>query len=144
MENASKALLIAGAALLAMMILGTGIMLYNSYSNTAKQYTNKISINEITKFNSNFEIFEGREDITAQDIVSLINMVDEYNKKTYIDITIKVNAKEYKNGWGSTDTASKTTEFLKNSMDKLYKCAEGSISYDEEGKVKLITFTEKT
>ncbi len=141
MENATKALLIAGGVLLAMMILATGIILYNSFSNTASSYTTRMDLNEKTKFNSNFEIYKGRDDITAQDIVTLINMVEEYSKKTDINVEITVNGNAYNNGWGATNGS---IQFLQDNLEKTFKYIDNSIDYDEEGKVKSIKFTINT
>lgn len=121
MENASKALLIAGAILLSLMILAVGIILYNNFSDTTKKYSDNLSATELAKFNAKFEVFRGRTDITAQEIASLINIVVEYKNKTPMNVEVSVNGTPY----GESDD---TVEFLK----------ENNI-YDEVNK-KIITF----
>ena len=95
MENASKALLIAGTILLSVMILTVGIILYNNFSDTTKKYSDTLSATELVKFNTKFEVFRGRKDVTAQEIASLINVVFEYKKKTPMDVAISINGNPY-------------------------------------------------
>ena len=56
MENATKALLIAGGVLIAIIMLSVGVALYSIYSNQAKEYDQIVSDTEIQKFNSKFII----------------------------------------------------------------------------------------
>ena len=57
MENASKALIIAGAILLAILIISLGIMIYNQAAGVA----NGDAINQvdISSFNAQFTQYEG-------------------------------------------------------------------------------------
>ena len=47
MENATKALMIAGAVLIAILIIGVGMMIYNSAQGSIEGATSKISQQEI-------------------------------------------------------------------------------------------------
>jgi len=128
MENASKALLMAGGVLLALMILTVGIILYNSFSNTTDQYAERLSTTELNEFNTKFEVFRGRTDITAQEIASLINMVVEYRNKTPMNVEISVNGNNH----------TETIEFLKENLGTKFNC-EG-IEYNSSGEVMSIAF----
>jgi len=57
MENASKALIIAGAILLSILIISLGIMIYNQASGVVNN--NAMSEVEIAQFNSKFTQYEG-------------------------------------------------------------------------------------
>ena len=57
MENASKALIIAGAILLAILIISLGIMIYNQASGVVNN--NAMSEVEISTFNQKFEQYFG-------------------------------------------------------------------------------------
>ena len=59
MENASKALIIAGAILLAILIISLGILIYNQAAGIANG--NAMSEVEITQFNTQFTQYEGRQ-----------------------------------------------------------------------------------
>ena len=57
MENASKALIIAGAILLAILIISLGIMIYNQAAGVVNN--NSMSEVEIQEFNQKFTQYEG-------------------------------------------------------------------------------------
>ena len=57
MENASKALIIAGAILLAILIISLGILIYNQASSVVQ--SNAMSQVEIQQFNQQFTQYEG-------------------------------------------------------------------------------------
>ena len=57
MENASKALIIAGAILLAILIISLGILIYNKASSVAQK--NGMDEVEISSFNQKFTQYEG-------------------------------------------------------------------------------------
>ena len=84
MENASKALIIAGAVLIGILIISMGVLLATTLQKTAKTYYTSMNTNEIQKFNSeitkNFIIENGNTYITAQGIITLKNIL---NTETY-------------------------------------------------------------
>lgn len=75
MENASKALIIAGAILLSILIIGLGMQVYNNAS--ATMGSANMSSQEITSHNSQFEAYEGR--VKGSQIRSLIALVKQNN-----------------------------------------------------------------
>lgn len=78
MENASKALLIAGGVLITMIVASLGVYLYSVYHEHSEVMLAAMSEKEVTEFNSKFWAFEGK-DLTANDVVSIVNLVREYN-----------------------------------------------------------------
>ena len=54
MENASKALIIAGSILVAILIVSLGVMVFNRFSGTAKEMAN-MNEQEISAFNSKIQ-----------------------------------------------------------------------------------------
>ena len=58
MENASKALIIAGAILLAILLISLGIMIFNQAQDTVNN--SGMSQAEITAFNNKFLKYEGK------------------------------------------------------------------------------------
>ena len=85
MENASKALL-----LIAMLILSMAVILFNGYGSLGKTYEEALSESEVKSFNQNFIKFEGRTDITIQEIVSLVNFAKDYKERTDIEVEIYI------------------------------------------------------
>lgn len=61
MENASKALIIAGAILLSILIIGIGMYIYNSSTNSINGAVGQISQQEVSSFNNQFSMYEGKQ-----------------------------------------------------------------------------------
>ncbi len=72
MENASKALIIAGAILLAILLISLGIMIFNQAQDTVNN--SGMTQAEITAFNNKFLKYEGKGKKTS-DIKMLANEV---------------------------------------------------------------------
>jgi len=85
MENASKALIIAGAILLSILIISLGIMVYNNSRNTVGSAN--LSKQEISTFNSEWESYVGGNK-SASEVSTMISAV------------IASNAAETRNGAG--------------------------------------------
>lgn len=75
MENASKALIIAGAILLSILIISLGIMIFNQAQDTINN--SGMSKAEISSFNSQFTKYEGIQ--TGSNVKSLIQEVNTSN-----------------------------------------------------------------
>lgn len=87
MENASKALLIAGAILLCILIIAIGMFIYNSASSTITDSLTSMSTQEIDAFNNQFTGYEGAQ--TGSNIKALIGRLIA-NADTYRDEPAKV------------------------------------------------------
>lgn len=83
MENASKALLIAGGILIAILIIGLLMYLVNSIGNLTAEADEKQRIEQITAFNKQYEVYQ-RQVLRGNDVASVINKIRDNNKK-YID-----------------------------------------------------------
>ena len=87
MENASKALIIAGAILLAILIISLGILIYNQAAGIANG--NSMSEVEITQFNTQFTQYEGKQSGTTvrsllQKVISNNLNADDPSKKVIV------------------------------------------------------------
>lgn len=80
MENASKALIMAGSVLIALMIIGALILMFNSLSSYQKTSTQDTREEQVIEFNKQFETYE-RDDIRGSDMISLMNRVIDYNTR---------------------------------------------------------------
>ena len=99
MENASKALIIAGAVLIGIVLISMGILFAANLRKTAKTYYTSMDASEAQKFNAEITkdfITEGGETyITAQGIITLKNLVrtEKYSEiRIYDNSTDKVEA----------------------------------------------------
>ncbi len=130
MENATKALLIAGGVLIAILIITVMVMLFNSTGNVSRTYNDRIETEEITKFNTNFTKYLGQK-ITMHDVVTIYNFAIN-NKTRKVDCPVEYNATNIQND------LSNITVVNGKRMQNAY---EINISYDEDtGYVSQISF----
>lgn len=87
MENASKALLIAGAILLSILIIAIGMYIYNSASSTITDSVGAMSTQEKDAFNNQFVSYEGAQ--TGSKVKALIGVLIA-NSNTYMDEVAKI------------------------------------------------------
>ena len=80
MENASKALLMAGGVLLGIMVLSLGVLLFASFGGTSSQIHDNIEENQTTQFNSQFTSYEGKDNVTIHDVVSMAKLATQNNQ----------------------------------------------------------------
>lgn len=126
MENASKALIIAGAILISILLISVGVLIMNSTGNTQQSVQENADTIAIRTFNSNFTPYEG-EDQSASQIRSLISAVKSSNAKSEQQIELK--------GVTSGLKANK-----KYKVELSYEGTDGSSS----GYVKTITISEQS
>ena len=77
MENASKALIIAGAILISIVIITLGVMIVNNVTDTINNNAN-LSAQEVAQYNSEFLSYEGRR--TGSQVRALLNTVANHNR----------------------------------------------------------------
>ena len=87
MENASKALIIAGAILISILIIAIGMYIYSSSTESINSGIANMSSQEIEAFNANWTTFEGTQSGTQ--VKSLINRLMS-NAITYQEDSNKV------------------------------------------------------
>ena len=85
MENASKALLMAGGVLIGVLIISLAVFLFADFGSTSAEINAKNAQQQITSFNSKFTAYQGYYDdegwqITIYDIVSLAAFAKENNE----------------------------------------------------------------
>lgn len=80
MENASKALLMAGGVLIALLIIGALVLMFNNLSNY--QQAGQVNDKEvqIVEFNNQYETYN-RKNVRGSDLYSLLNRVVDYNRR---------------------------------------------------------------
>lgn len=77
MENASKALIIAGAILIAILLISVGIILVNSGKDVTETGTAGMASQKIQTFNSQFTAYEGTK--KGSEIRGVYNTVNASN-----------------------------------------------------------------
>ena len=71
MENASKALIIAGEVLIALLVISLGVYLIRTFRAPAQEYEAALATVEVARYNVVFERMIGRRVITMQEIISV-------------------------------------------------------------------------
>ena len=130
MENASKALLIAGGVLIAIIIITMFIMMFSRLSNIQKDQEEQTKIEQLAAFNAEFEAYN-KKVMYGVDVITLINKVAENNKKysgnTDYQITVILNGVEVTN----------SSRLLNEENEKyLFKCSK--MTYNGLGRVSTI------
>ena len=79
MENASKALLMAGGVLIGILILTLAVYLFMSFGAQSEEMYDRMEERQLTQYNAQYTIYSGRNYITIYDIVSVANLAKENN-----------------------------------------------------------------
>lgn len=87
MENASKALIMAGSVLIALIIIGALLLMFNNLSNYQDATDKNTKEAQIVEFNNQYETYN-RTDVRGSDLYSLLNRVVDYNRRK-TDVQLK-------------------------------------------------------
>lgn len=92
MENASKALLIAGGMLLMIMILTFSTYMFRKFGSQTAEFYKNMSDTEIYEFNQKFFKYETKNDQTigTHEVVSVINLAKDAYKRELAPVIIEV------------------------------------------------------
>lgn len=128
MENATKALLIAAAVLIAILIISLGVVIYTKASE-AVEGSLDMSEYQIQQFNEKFRKYEGTNKSGA-DVNALLQTVFNHN-----------NAQESTDTWVEVDGVAsiKKTDTLDKSPTKVSTGARYKVECTYDTKSKLIT-----
>ena len=137
MENASKALVIAGAILISILLITIGVMVISSISGVTEQVTDTTSDMAAQTFNSQYTSFIGTQN--GSNVRSLLNKVisnnskDDSRKAHEIKVVFGANA--------ATEDVSKISGFI--SEVSTIKSYTVTIPGYTNGYVSQITIVEK-
>ena len=109
MENASKALIIAGAILLAILLISLGIIVYRQAAGVMDN--NAMDEVSVTTFNEKFQQYEG-ENVRGTQVNSLLNTVKQNNLSNSGDSSKKVSVTYDANGNNWSGTKNETGKAL--------------------------------
>lgn len=136
MENATKALLIAGGVLIAILIITVMVMLFNSTGNVSRSYNDRIDTEEVTKFNANFTQYLGKY-LTIHNVVSICNFAEQNGVKVLGEKNYSIEE-----DLDDIDTVQDTNGDIKR-MQHAYQIKIDENYYDKEtGKIKQISFKD--
>jgi hypothetical protein len=125
LENASKALIIAGAILLAILIVGLGVYIYRQAAGVIDTGTMDQLV--VSQFNAQFEPYLGNN-VSGSNVKQLIKIINASNRaKEDLPVTFKVDTQP--------DNDSSTIK-----SGNTYKVVEGS--KNNAGYIEKITITK--
>ena len=113
MENASKALIIAGAILLAILIIGLGMAVYTRVKDVAND--DKINDTKVQAYNSDFEAYEGIQ--SGSQVRALCDKIRSHNLANSTDTTLLISISE-----------GEATDVLKTAHDDDTNCKTEDIN----------------
>lgn len=148
MENASKALIMAGSVLIGVILLTTMVFVFRSTGGFASSYDDRIEESVVAKFNEQFTKYDATKynDTTKQlepvqwsihDLITLINLAENYNEKAgEVVVDVIIDGRSYITS-RVLDEQDKIDELQNNT--NTYTCL--GVEYDEfTRKVNSIKF----
>ena len=151
MENASKALIMAGGVLIGVLILSLMVYLFLSFGANSKEIYDRIEDNQLLQFNANFNVYEGRNNLTIHQVVSVASLAKENNEKYQYradhQVQVILNNMGFysSNEFQNTDISKMqelvdlyTTVDNTGEINKTFTCTK--VEYNDIGRVSSITF----
>ena len=80
MENASKALIMAGSVLIGLMIIGALFLMFNNLSSYQEINVQNDRDAQVVEFNNQYETYN-RTDLRGSELYSLLNKIIDYNRR---------------------------------------------------------------
>ena len=149
MENASKALIMAGSVLISMMVIGLLVFAYNQLSDAKQTESNIEAVEKLNSYSLRFEKYN--KTIYGSELMSLANLQEDYkltqnDKVEYENVTIKVKvSREIEaNGVTYLQPIEQSIESIYTAKDKMEKDID-RLSLDknsEEYKLLVSSYTE--
>ena len=149
MENASNALIIVAGVLVGVLILTLGISLFTILGEVARNSHTEIEEARVQQFNEEFFKYDGRTDLTIQDVITAKNKALEINEAYDNYDTLSSNQQANENnyyidvifkGVSSTQTIFKSDieELLKTYSNVKIACTEVKISETTKRVFKIV------
>ena len=141
MENASKALIIAGAILLSIAIIGVGMFVYNSVSETITSSAD-MSQDEINTYNQTFANYEGTKN--GSQVKQLCDQIRTHNNGNQQDPSLQIVLVEGTatdgEGPSAAGAAGTTTAEINAIKNKILSGRQYTVSlgYDSVGRITQV------
>lgn len=84
MENASKALIMAGSVLLALIVIGAFMLMLTNLTDYQEKTGTVIEQQQIVEFNNQFSTYD-RTNLRGNDMLSLMNRIIDYNTRKTVE-----------------------------------------------------------
>ncbi len=141
MENASKALLMAGSILIGIMVISVSVYIFNVFSNYSKERSEELNAHQLSEFNAQFTKYEAIEQISIYQIISVANYAKNHNESmaktgdTTTQITVTATGTLIGSNKNITNlTTEEKNELIKNHVEAssipMYRIKDGGITYN--------------
>ena len=149
MENASKALTMAGGVLIGILIISLAVYLFADFGTTSAEINKENAERQLEQFNTQFSTYLNRTNITGYELVSVVNLAKENNRQYEGTNNYESESNGYKIDIkvGNTTIIGLSIDELERSYIKiddygqpqLYTC--NGIDYDSQnGRVRVVYF----
>lgn len=138
MENATRALVMAGGILIAVLILGALLLAFSNLSYYQEQNDSNEKSSQIAEFNNQFEAFN-KKNLTLMELKSVWNKINSNNTK-YPEYKIEENIEDV---YANIDKNFKNETYFpeENKQNKKFECI--NIEYkNSEGRISKMEFKE--
>ena len=147
MENASKALMMAGTVLIALMVISALVFMYRDLTSEKRQESENQKVEETAEFNKSFESYE--KDLKGTQMFSIANKIIDYNEKYagkdgYEEITLTVhtdrgnkNAQYYAELQADVDQMINEKYKSSSNLEALYEARNNETSTDEKTRTQV-------
>ena len=148
MENASKALIMAGGILIGVLIISLAVYLFVDFGSTSAQINAQNAQKQLTEFNTKFTSYEDYKDkdgnwkITIYDLITLAGYAKENNEyyevsegeENFIDVKIGNNSILH------TTEITLINKYVNQDNGLLTKFEWKETEYYSNGRIKFIKF----
>lgn len=128
MENASKALIMAGGVLISLIIIGVLVVFFNNLSEWKNIEQSSEKTEQIVEFNKQYDAYA--RDIYGSELLSIVNKINDYNKresnnKGYAKIELEVQISYdmdknfFKKNTYNASSLKAEVEKLENEVEKI-------------------------
>ena len=146
MENATRALTMAGGILIALMILGALFLMFNNLSSYQNQNDTSTKSTQIAEFNNQFEPYNKKDNLTLMELHSVYNKVNSNNTKNpeyKIEMIYEFNSNHedgnLKENFKSNFTAIEEAEKMNSTFSCIHIENKGV-----DGRISKIVFKDTT
>lgn len=157
MENASKALIMAAGVLIGILIISLAVYLFIDFGANSKEIHAQIEEQQLSEYNAQYTIYDGRSDIKIYDIITLANLAkqnnsnyEEYTNYEFVyrvQVTLKTNDGTISNFENTTDAVKQNQIEKYNAVGSdgeilhHFKC-NGITYHSDGGRVATIEFKQ--
>lgn len=128
MENASRALIMAGSVLISLLVISVLVFFFNNMREWQTIGENQEELEVITEFNKQYDVYE--RNVYGSELLSLVNKIADYNKreaenKGYQEIELvlilerDLDSEFFKKGTYNSEKIKSTIEKLQNKIDQI-------------------------